>query len=51
MSFTTLVDTATLSAHIDDSQWVIIDCRFALTDPAAGRRAYAPREYARPRDR
>lgn len=37
---TTLVDTETLSRHRDDPRWVIVDCRFALTDPEAGRRAY-----------
>jgi thiosulfate/3-mercaptopyruvate sulfurtransferase len=37
---TTLVDTETLSRHIDDPRWVVVDCRFSLADPAAGRRAY-----------
>lgn len=40
MSFTTLVDHATLADHLHDPDWVIIDCRFALTDPNAGRRLY-----------
>jgi len=39
--YSTLVDTDTLANHLDDPAWVIIDCRFALTDPGAGRRAYA----------
>src|SRR3990172_6253174 len=43
--FTTLVDTGALAAHLDDHhdgpRWVIVDCRFVLTDPEAGRRAYA----------
>jgi thiosulfate/3-mercaptopyruvate sulfurtransferase len=38
--FTTLVDTATLAAHLDDSDWVVFDCRFDLTKPDAGQRAY-----------
>lgn len=38
---TTLVDTETLSRHFDDPRWVVVDCRFALTDPGAGQRAYA----------
>lgn len=38
---TTLVDTATLAAHLDDPHWVVVDCRFILTDPDAGRRSYA----------
>lgn len=37
---TTLVNTETLSRHIDDPRWVVVDCRFALTDPGAGWRAY-----------
>ena len=36
---TTLVDTETLSRHLNDPRWVIVDCRFILTDPEAGRRA------------
>lgn len=36
----TLVDCATLAAHLDDAAWRIIDCRHQLTDPAAGERAY-----------
>lgn len=38
---TTLVDTETLVRHLDDPRWVVFDCRFTLTDPEAGRRAYA----------
>jgi len=38
---TTLVDTETLSRHLDDPRWVVVDCRFILTNPEAGRRAYA----------
>ena len=38
---TTLVDTETLSRHLGDPRWVVVDCRFVLTDPEAGRRAYA----------
>jgi thiosulfate/3-mercaptopyruvate sulfurtransferase len=38
---TTLVDTETLARHLDDPRWVVFDCRFTLTDPEAGRRAYA----------
>ncbi len=37
----TLVDTETVAAHLADPQWVVVDCRFVLTDPEAGRRAYA----------
>ena len=38
--FTTLVSTEQLSAELDNAHWVVIDCRFTLTDPSAGRRAY-----------
>jgi thiosulfate/3-mercaptopyruvate sulfurtransferase len=39
--FDTLVDAATLARHIDDPQWVVIDCRHDLMNPAYGREAYA----------
>jgi thiosulfate/3-mercaptopyruvate sulfurtransferase len=38
--FTTLVSTEQLAAELDNPNWVVIDCRFTLTDPSAGRRAY-----------
>ena len=38
--FTTLVDVATLREHLDDPQWIVIDCRHALADFSAGRREY-----------
>jgi thiosulfate/3-mercaptopyruvate sulfurtransferase len=38
---TTLIDTATLTAHLDDPRWVIVDCRHDLANPAAGRAQYA----------
>lgn len=40
MSHTTLVTTDQLARHLDDPAWVVFDCRFILTDPDAGRRAY-----------
>ncbi len=39
--FKTLIDAATLSGFLDDPQWVVVDCRFTLTDTEAGARAYA----------
>ena len=30
-----------LAAHLDDPGWVVVDCRFTLTDPAAGPATYA----------
>jgi len=40
MPYTTVISAEELQAHIDDPVWVVIDCRFTLTDPAAGQRAY-----------
>lgn len=40
MSYTTLVEPEILKAHLDDPDWVIVDCRFSLADTEAGRRAY-----------
>lgn len=40
MTFTTLINPAQLAEHIDDPQWIIFDCRFTLTDAAAGKHAY-----------
>lgn len=39
MSHTTLVDPQTLADHLDVG-WCVFDCRFALSDPPAGERAY-----------
>ncbi len=36
----TLVTTEDLAAHLNDPNWVILDCRFTLTDTVAGRQAY-----------
>lgn len=41
MKFTTLVSAEQLAQHLHDPQWVVIDCRFALTRPESGRQAYA----------
>ena len=40
MSFTTLVAPDKLSAHLDDPNWVVLDCRFSLADGEHGRREY-----------
>jgi len=37
----TLVDAATLAQHLDDPRWVVVDCRWQLTDPREGARRYA----------
>jgi len=41
MKFTTLVSADQLAQHLHDPQWVVFDCRFALTRPESGRQAYA----------
>jgi thiosulfate/3-mercaptopyruvate sulfurtransferase len=41
MKFTTLVSSDQMAQHLHDPQWVVLDCRFALTRPESGRQAYA----------
>jgi thiosulfate/3-mercaptopyruvate sulfurtransferase len=41
MYINTLVSTEDLAAHLGDPHWIIVDCRFTLTDPDSGRQAYA----------
>jgi thiosulfate/3-mercaptopyruvate sulfurtransferase len=38
--YTTLIDPATLHAHLDDPSWVVLDARFDLTAPAKGEAQY-----------
>ena len=38
--FRTIVSVEELAAHARDPRWVVIDCRHALQDHGAGRRAY-----------
>lgn len=38
--YQTLISARDLSAHIDDLNWVIVDCRHDLTNLAAGRNGY-----------
>lgn len=40
MTHTTLISTDQLAAHIGKPDWVIVDCRFALSEPEAGEEAY-----------
>lgn len=37
---TTLIDPAALASHVTDPDWVIVDCRFDLTDAAKGEQQY-----------
>jgi len=39
--FNTLIDANTLSQHLNDPQWVILDCRHDLMNPDFGRTAFA----------
>ncbi|HEX5802541.1 MAG TPA: sulfurtransferase [Azospira sp.] len=41
MTWTTLIDGATLARHLDDPDWCVVDLRHQLSDTAYGERAYA----------
>jgi thiosulfate/3-mercaptopyruvate sulfurtransferase len=41
MTYATLISAAELAAHIDDANWLVIDCRHELANPDAGAQAYA----------
>ena len=38
--FKTLIDSTTVSEHLSDPDWVIVDCRFDLSDPSRGEQMY-----------
>lgn len=38
--FTTLVSADALAAHLADPDWLVVDCRFDLAQPAAGEAVY-----------
>ena len=40
MAYTTLISTADLAWHLNSPDYVVVDCRFVLADPGAGRAAY-----------
>ena len=40
MAYTTLISAIELAEHLDDPDWLIVDCRFSLTDTERGRRDY-----------
>ena len=40
MAYTTIISTEELALHLDDPDWVVIDCRFRLDDVQYGRTAY-----------
>ena len=41
MSFSTLIACSQLADHLNDPQWVIVDCRHQLSDVGYGEREYA----------
>jgi thiosulfate/3-mercaptopyruvate sulfurtransferase len=40
MTYTTLISAATLHQHLNNPDWIIVDCRFSLADTEAGAKAY-----------
>jgi len=40
LAFRTLIDTENLAAHLADARWIVVDCRFQLSDAAWGAREY-----------
>ena len=40
MGYTTIISAPALAQHINDSKWIIFDCRFSLADSEAGAKAY-----------
>jgi len=40
MTYSTLVKTSELAAHLDNPEWAVVDCRFSLTDAEQGRNSY-----------
>jgi thiosulfate/3-mercaptopyruvate sulfurtransferase len=41
MTYTSIVSTAELAAHLNDPDWIVLDCQHDLIQPTAGRAAYA----------
>ena len=46
MPYTTLISPSELLPHLDDSEWVVVDCRFVLRDVEGGRTAYGTSHVA-----
>ncbi|MEQ1528608.1 MAG: sulfurtransferase [Methylococcales bacterium] len=40
MAHTTIISATELNQHLNDSNWVIVDCRFSLANTEAGPKAY-----------
>jgi len=49
MTYATLISAADLAAHLDDANWLVIDCRHDLANPDAGAQAYAAGHIPRAR--
>ncbi|MFV1998055.1 MAG: sulfurtransferase [Acidiferrobacterales bacterium] len=49
MVYTTVISAEDLNDHIDDDNWVVVDCRFTLTAPDAGRSLYEESHIPRAR--
>lgn len=47
MTYQTLISTEALAQNLDNPNWAIIDCRFALAEPDLGRREYAQNHIPR----
>lgn len=41
MTYTTLIEAETLLGHYQEADWLLVDCRFSLADPDAGKSLYA----------
>jgi thiosulfate/3-mercaptopyruvate sulfurtransferase len=41
MKYSTLLQAADLMSHLQDPDWLVVDCRFELTDPGAGEAAWS----------
>lgn len=41
MKYTNIISTDELARHLEESGWLIFDCRFELSKPMAGEQAYA----------
>ncbi len=39
--YTTVIDCTTLAQHLQETAWLVVDCRFNLADTKYGRRVYA----------
>ncbi len=40
MAYNTIISTEELASHLDDPNWLCVDCRFSLDDVNAGRQGY-----------